>query len=54
MAAIQGFGYHPTIEQFIRLAEVGAGPDWIGRLRAAGYTDTNVDDLIERRERSDE
>jgi beta-lactamase regulating signal transducer with metallopeptidase domain len=48
--AVEGFGYHPTLEQFIRLAEAGIRPPWIKRLRAGGYTDTNVDDLIDLRE----
>jgi beta-lactamase regulating signal transducer with metallopeptidase domain len=50
IAAIEGFGYHPTLEQFIRLAETGARPAWIARLRAGGYKDTNVEHLIELRE----
>jgi len=48
--AIEGLGFHPTLEQFIRLAEAGIRPPWIKRLRAGGYTDTNVDDLIDLRE----
>jgi hypothetical protein len=48
--AIEGLGFHPTLEQFIRLAEAGIRPPWIKRLRAGGYTDTNVDDLIALRE----
>lgn len=51
IAAIESYGYHPMLEQFIRLAKVGARRAYIERLRAGGYTDTNVDDLIERRER---
>jgi beta-lactamase regulating signal transducer with metallopeptidase domain len=50
IAAIKSYGYHPTLEQCIRLAELGARPEYIARLRAGGYTDTNVDDLIKRRE----
>jgi hypothetical protein len=50
IAAIEGFGYHPTLEQFIRLAEAGVRPQWIQRLRAGGYRDTNVEHLIELRE----
>lgn len=50
IAAIESYGYHPTLEQFIGLAEVGVRPPYIAHLRAGGYTDTNVDDLIELRE----
>jgi len=50
IAAIKDFGYHPTLEQFIRLAESGVRPPWIARLRAGGYKDTNVEHLIELRE----
>jgi len=50
VAAIDSYGYHPTLEQFIRHAEARIRAPYIARLRAGGYTDTNVDDLIELRE----
>jgi hypothetical protein len=48
--SIESLGYHPTLEQFIQLAEAGIRPRWIEHLRAGGYTDTDVDHLIELRE----
>jgi hypothetical protein len=50
VAAIDSYGYHPTLEQFIRRAGAGILASYIARLRAGGYTDANVDDLIELRE----
>jgi beta-lactamase regulating signal transducer with metallopeptidase domain len=48
---IQALGFHPTLEQFIRLAQSGARPEWIASLRAGGYKGTSVEELIQLRQR---
>jgi hypothetical protein len=51
IAQIQALGFHPTLEQCIRLAQSGARPEWIAHLRAGGYKGTNVEELIQLRQR---
>jgi hypothetical protein len=50
LAGLHRLGFHPTVDELVRLADHGVSIAFIERMRQHGYTHLSVDDLIRLRD----
>jgi archaellum component FlaD/FlaE len=50
LMGLRRLGYHPSVDDLVRLADHGVSVAFIERMRGHGYTRLSVDDLIRLRD----